>query len=192
MFGAVRFGTLSTRPLPPSSPSTPATQPQTTPNLTPPGGAGGGGAGGGETVRFGATKQARFGTVPVRFGTILQESIVETPMIILTTTHMLSFRVQGLRDFLGPARTFDGHLLYLRCVNFSNGLLGIYRAQVLYQFPLWSLEVCEGLTSRTCSLGRARSVYGEMSTLMTMTDPDPGRMKPEPPIMVLILLLCNF
>ena len=63
-----------------SSPSTPATQPQTTPNLTPPGGAGGGGAGGGETVRFGATKQARFGTVPVRFGTILQESIVETPM----------------------------------------------------------------------------------------------------------------
>ena len=33
-----------------------------------------------ETVRFGATKQARFGTVPVRFGTILQESIVETPM----------------------------------------------------------------------------------------------------------------
>ena len=80
MFGAVRFGTLSTRPLPPSSPSTPATQPQTTPDLTPPGGAGGGGAGGGETVRFGATKQARFGTVPVRFGTILQESIVETPM----------------------------------------------------------------------------------------------------------------
>ena len=35
-----------------------------------------------ETVRFGATKQARFGTVPVRFGTILQESIVETPMIL--------------------------------------------------------------------------------------------------------------
>ena len=72
MFGAVRFGTLSTRPLPPS---TPATQPQTTPDLTPPGG-----AGGGETVRFSATKQARFGAVPVRFGTILQESIVETPM----------------------------------------------------------------------------------------------------------------
>ena len=70
MFGAVRFGTLSTRPLPPS---TPATQPQTTPDLTPPGGAGGGGAGGGETVRFSATKQARFGAVPVRFGTILQE-----------------------------------------------------------------------------------------------------------------------
>ena len=78
MFGAVRFGTLSTRPLPPS---TPATQPQTTPDLTPPGGAGGGGAGGGETVRFSATKQVRFGAVPVRFGTILQESIVETPMI---------------------------------------------------------------------------------------------------------------
>ena len=35
-----------------------------------------------ETVRFGATEQARFGTVPVRFGTILQESIVETPMIM--------------------------------------------------------------------------------------------------------------
>ena len=63
----VRCGTLSTRPLPPSSPSTPATQPQTTPDLTPPGGAGGGGPGGGGTVRFGATKQARFGTVPVRY-----------------------------------------------------------------------------------------------------------------------------
>ena len=86
MFGAVRFGTLSTRPLPPS---TPATQPQTTPDLTPPGGAGGGGAGGGETVRFSATKQVRFGAVPVRFGTILQESIVETPMMV----HGLGFRV---------------------------------------------------------------------------------------------------